>query len=111
MVRPILNRWHPGTGKITYWFPTLFCLGLFGAIGLLFFGLVAPIITYLLYFGLLFVHSLMINKNVTVALLSLVAVLIQFTGYGLGFLRNTLLMAISNKKPQELFPRLFFKTE
>lgn len=28
MVRPILNKWHPGTGKITYWFPLVFILGL-----------------------------------------------------------------------------------
>lgn len=111
MVRPILNRWHPGTGKITYWFPSLFCLGLIGAITLLFFGLVIPIIIYLLYFGLLFVHSMVMNKNIAVAHLSMVAVLIQFTGYGFGFIRNTLLMAISNKRPQELFPGLFFKTD
>jgi len=111
MVRPILNRWHPGTARITYWFPTLFCVGLLAAIGLLFFGSVVLIAVYLLYFGLLFVHAMAVNKNITVALLSLVAVLIQFTGYGFGFLRNTLLMAISNRKPQELFPRLFFKTD
>jgi hypothetical protein len=41
----------------------------------------------------------------------MVAVLIQFTGYGFGFIRNTLLMAISNKRPQGLFPGLFFKTD
>lgn len=23
-VRPILNKWHPATAKITYWFPTMF---------------------------------------------------------------------------------------
>ncbi|MBN4085547.1 glycosyltransferase, partial [Flavobacteriaceae bacterium AH-315-B10] len=27
-VRPILNHWYPETKKITYWFPTLFSLGL-----------------------------------------------------------------------------------
>ena len=26
MVRPILNNWHPGTSKLTYWFPTLLCV-------------------------------------------------------------------------------------
>src|SRR5690606_16241396 len=24
MVRPILNKWHPNTKRLTYWFPTLF---------------------------------------------------------------------------------------
>ena len=27
-VRPILNAWHPETIKLTYWFPSIFCLGL-----------------------------------------------------------------------------------
>jgi len=27
LVRPILNKWYPETKKVTYWFPTLFCLG------------------------------------------------------------------------------------
>ena len=111
MVRPILNRWHPGSGKITYWFPSLFCLGLLLAIVSIFFGLVVPIAIYLIYFGLLFVHSMGMNKNATVAFLSLVAVLIQFAGYGYGFLRNTLLLATSDKRPQELFPGLFFKID
>lgn len=111
MVRPILNKWHPGTGKITYWFPSFFCLGLLGSIALLIFGIVIPILIYLLYFSLLFVHSMWMNKNMTVAFLSLVAVLIQFAGYGFGFLKNTFLLAVSNKRPQELFPVLFFKTD
>ncbi|MCM4169745.1 Undecaprenyl-phosphate 4-deoxy-4-formamido-L-arabinose transferase [Arenibacter antarcticus] len=110
MVRPILNEWHPGTAKITYWFPSLFCLGLFISFVLLFFGMIAPIAIYLLYFGLLFVHSFVVNKSFMVALLSLIAVLIQFVGYGIGFLKNSILLAVSNKKPQDLFPNLFFKT-
>lgn len=110
MVRPILNLWHPGTAKITYWFPSFFSLGLLASFVSLFFGLIAPIVIYLLYFGVLFVHSFLVNKNVMVALLSLIAVLIQFVGYGTGFLRNSFLLAISRKRPQELFPKLFFKT-
>ncbi len=27
MVRPILNNWHPGSSRIFYWFPSLFCIG------------------------------------------------------------------------------------
>lgn len=110
MVRPILNLWHPGTAKLTYWFPTLFCLGLLGAIVLVVFGVFWPILIYTLYFGLLFVHSLVCNKNFKVALLSLLAVVIQFVGYGFGFLKNSMLLAVSNKKPEALFPKLFFKT-
>ena len=35
LVRPILNYWHPETKKITYWFPALFILGFFVALGLI----------------------------------------------------------------------------
>ena len=110
MVRPILNHWHPGTAKITYWFPTLFCLGLIGALVLMPVGIIWPIVVYVLYFCLIFVHSLMVNKNFKVAILSLIAVVIQFVGYGFGFLKNSILIALSTKKPEELFPKLFFKT-
>ena len=110
MVRPILNHWHPGTAKITYWFPTLFCLGLIWALVLMAVGIIWPIVVYVLYFCLIFVHSLMVNKNFKVAILSLIAVVIQFVGYGFGFLKNSILIALSTKKPEELFPKLFFKT-
>ncbi|MDX1363569.1 glycosyltransferase [Arenibacter latericius] len=110
MVRPILNQWHPGTAKITYWFPSLFCIGLLVSIVSLFFGLFLPIIIYLLYFGLLFVHSFIVNKSFKVAFLSLIAVLIQFFGYGIGFFKNSVLLIFSKKEPQVLFPKLFFKT-
>ena len=110
MVRPILNHWHPDSAKITYWFPTLFCFGFLGALALLVLGVLWPISIYALYFGLLFVHSLTVNKNFKVAVLSLMAVVIQFVGYGFGFFKNSILIAFSNKKPEELFPKLFFKT-
>ena len=110
MVRPILNHWHPDSAKITYWFPTLFCFGFIMAIALLVLRILWPISIYALYFGLLFVHSLMANKNIKVAALSLVAAVIQFVGYGFGFFKNSILIALSNKKPEELFPKLFFKT-
>lgn len=59
MVRPILNKWHPGTAKITYWFPTMFCLGLIGAIVLLFSAIYWPIMAYGIYLLLVFVDSLL----------------------------------------------------
>lgn len=110
MVRPILNKWHAGTAKITYWFPTLFCLGLLVSVGLLFLGVNWPIYLYGVYFVVVFIDALFKNKNIMVALLSIVAVLIQFSGYGYGFFKSTILTNFSNKKPQELFPKLFFKT-
>lgn len=109
MVRPILNKWHPTTAKITYWFPTLFCLGFLVALTLLILGISLPVWLYVLYFILLFVDSVLKNKNISVAYLSVIAAIIQFTGYGYGFLKSTLYLNFTDKEPQELFPKLFFE--
>jgi len=109
MVRPILNKWHPETAKITYWFPTLFCVGFITALFLFAFGIKLPLVGYGVYFGLLFIDSLLKNKNLKIAFLSLIAVAIQFVGYGYGFLKSTLKVNLNKKEPQELFPKLFFK--
>lgn len=107
-VRPILNKWHPQTAKTTYWFPTLFCLGFMAAMVLWSIGIVLPILLYAFYFTLIFIDSLSKNKSIAIALLSLLAVVIQFSGYGYGFLRSTLRLALSSKKSEELFPEVFF---
>lgn len=109
MVRPILNLWHPSTAKITYWFPSVFLIGFCTAIVFLLFGFSYLFLLFLFYFFLVFVDSLVKNKSVTVALLSLLAVGIQFCGYGYGFLKSTISLVVSKKIPQELFPSLFFK--
>ncbi|MEM0932405.1 MAG: glycosyltransferase [Bacteroidota bacterium] len=109
LVRPILNKWHPKTARLTYWFPSLFLAGLLVSIVLFFNGVAVPIVGYLIYFLLLFVDSLVRNKDFIVALLSVFAALVQFFGYGSGFLKSTLLINFSDKEPDKLFPKLFFK--
>lgn len=108
MVRPILNQWHPGSARIAYWFPTLFCLGFVIAAVFPFWNIWWPLYSYALYFGLVFAHALWSTKNAKVALWSLWAVCIQFSGYGFGFLKSFVYITISGRKPQELFPKLFF---
>lgn len=108
-VRPILNKWHPKTAKATYWFPTLFCSGFIIAVVLWSVGLLLPMLLFALYFLLIFLDSLIKNKSIAIALLSLLAVVIQFAGYGYGFLKSSLLLAFSPKEPQELFPEVFFQ--
>lgn len=107
-VRPILNKWHPETAKTTYWFPTLFCLGFIASLVLWSIGIVLPLFLYAFYFALIFIDSLFKNKSIAIALLSLLAVVIQFTGYGYGFLRSTFLLFFTGKKSEELFPEVFF---
>nr|WP_299388760.1 glycosyltransferase [Allomuricauda sp.] len=109
MVRPILNKWHPGTAKLTYWFPTLFMIGLLIAIVLVFFKLYWVLLAYAFYFLLLFLGALLKEGNSKVAVLSVFAALIQFTGYGWGFLKSTILLTFKNKEAEQLFPKLFFK--
>ena len=55
------------------------------------------------------VGTLLKTGNVKAALLAPVATLVQFAVYGLGFLKSTILLTFSRKKPEDLFPRLFFK--
>ncbi|MEO9511334.1 MAG: glycosyltransferase [Flavobacteriaceae bacterium] len=109
MVRPILSKWHPGTARLTYWFPSLFMVALLVSIPLAIGGFIFLLGILLAYLILLFFDSLFKNKSIKVAVLTIFAALIQFTGYGIGFLKSTILLNFSKKEPEELFPKLFFK--
>ena len=111
MVRPILNQWHPGSAKLSYWFPSFFILGLLASILLMGVQFYVPILLYLLYFILLFIDCLIQYKQPKVAIFSLWAVLVQFTAYGYGFLKSTILVNFSSKEPQMVFPNLFFQKD
>ena len=109
LVRPILNQWHPQTKKLTYWFPTVFSTGLLVSILLFFIGFKWLFFTYILYFLVAFVMALISTKSLGVSILSLMAILVQFLGYGYGFLKSTFAVSVLNKKPELYFPQLFFK--
>ncbi|WP_282122215.1 glycosyltransferase [Algibacter mikhailovii] len=109
LVRPILNFWHPSTKKFTYWFPTLFILGLIACLVLSVFNFTWPLILYMLYFVTAFVMALIETKSLTVSFLAIPAILIQFFGYGYGFLKSTLAVSTLKKDPEIHFPKLFFK--
>lgn len=107
--RPILNEWHPEYTKLTYFFPTIFVLGLDISIISAIFGFYFPLLCYVFYFSLLFVIALYKTKSIKIAFLSLIATIIQFYGYGLGYLKSFLLIQILKKNPKEVFPEMFFK--
>lgn len=111
LVRPILNTWHPQTKKITYWFPTLFCLGFIVSLILFFISFKWLFLCYLLYFSLAFVLAVFSTKSIVVSVLSIPAILVQFIGYGLGFLKSTFFIGVLNRKPEAEFPELFFKSK
>lgn len=109
-VRPILNMWHPETEKLTFWFPFLFVLGLLMATFLFFMGWYLPLWVYIIYFMFVFVSALFDTKSIVVAGYSIVAVFIQFFGYGIGFIESVFVLRVLRKHPEKYFPELFFKT-
>jgi glycosyltransferase involved in cell wall biosynthesis len=108
LVRPILNSWHPSTNKITYWFPSLFILGFLVANGLLFYEIKILLWVYISYFVIAFVVALFKTKSIIVSIYAILAICIQFFGYGYGFIKSTLTIQILKKKPEDYFPELFF---
>lgn len=86
MARPYLNKVYPKTAKITYWFPSLFVIGLLFSIGMLCVGYPIFIYCYAFYATIIFVDSFIKTKNIGVAFLSVFSTLVQFLGYGIGFL-------------------------
>lgn len=86
--RPKLNKMYPSTAKLTYWFPSLFILGFDVSLILLLFGFWQFIAFYGVYFIFIFIDSLLQNKSVNVAFLSIITTFTQFIGYGLGFLES-----------------------
>ena len=86
--RPILNKKYPEAAKPTYWFPSLFIIGLDISLILAIIGYYKILYVYGFYFLLIFLDSLFQNKNIYVAFLSMITTITQFFGYGLGFLES-----------------------
>ena len=86
--RPLLTKQFPKTTKLTYWFPSLFILGFVFSLILLVFNFSYPIILFFIYFLIIFLHASFENKNLKIGLLTIWATMIQFFGYGMGFLKS-----------------------
>jgi len=108
-VRPILNKWHPSSKKLTYWFPTIFILGLLFSICIVYSNVYYFLLLYGFYFFAVLCSAFFLTHNLKIAFMSLVAVCIQFFGYGYGFFNSSLKLMTSKKSAQEIFPKLFFK--
>lgn len=107
LVRPILNQWHPASAKITFWLPAVFVLFVVASV---FLTVLNPIfiLPLTLYIILILLDSSIRNKSLWIGLMSVVAVFIQFFGYGLGFLKSFWKVIVLKKNPEEAFPFLFF---
>jgi glycosyltransferase involved in cell wall biosynthesis len=108
IVRPILNQWHPQSKSLVYWFPTLFSIGFILSLLLTIFNVLLPLYLYIIYFIVAFILALISNKSFVVAFQALIAIVVQFFGYGYGFIKSTINLVVLGKKAEERFPHLFF---
>lgn len=120
IARPILNQRHPGSGKLTYWFPTLFCLGdALVLLSLFVHVFIVPLrsdflffsfVLYVLYFSALWFHALFKTKSFLIAGMTQYVVRVQFYSYGYGFLKSWIYLNILKQKPEKAFPSHFSKS-
>lgn len=108
--RPILNQWHKGSAKLTYWFPTLFCIGFLIAVFFAFAKSYLLLYLYGFYFISVLLEATFRYKSLKIGFMSVWAVCIQFYGYGKGFLQSHIQVNILKKTPEKVFPYLFFKS-
>jgi glycosyltransferase involved in cell wall biosynthesis len=105
--RPILNTMYSNTARVTYWFPSLFVIGLLVSILFLVFKRFELLYLYGFYYSCIFLHSLFVNRSIPIAVASIFATTIQFFGYGFGFLRSFFRVSVLQKPIKEAFPRMF----
>ena len=93
--RPLLNKQYPNTAKLTYWFPSVFLLGFLVSVAALFYKIFFPFYSLIFYLLAIFISSTSKTKNIKIGFLSVLTTMIQFLGYGIGFLKSVFLY---NKK-------------
>lgn len=84
-----IRRFYPEEVKLVHLFPTLFLAGLILSILFVIFdvsGLNRFWLLYILYAGSLFLGSLVNEKNLWIAILSVIAAFTQLSAYSIGFL-------------------------
>ena len=109
VVRNILSKWHPGTGKMVYAFPSLF---LIGSISSLLLGLIASwylALPVLLIALIMFVEALFTRKSLVIALLAVPAAFIQLGGYGFGYLKSFIKIRLLGLDEKVAFGSFFFE--
>ncbi|SEB16944.1 glycosyltransferase [Pedobacter hartonius] len=88
-----IYKHFPAELKLVHFFPAVFTLGIMLVLVLnIFYPPLAYIsnVFLLVYFMLIFFHSLILNHSLKVAFLSIISSFIQLTAYGLGFIQDFL---------------------
>ena len=107
--RPILNQRYPEYAKATYWFPGLFCFFFIVSLIAVFWGFYPLFLSYISYYLLLFLMAVCYTGNIKIAGLAVVASVIQFYGYGRGFLTSVFKLKVLNQQAEKAMPEMFFK--
>lgn len=105
--RPILNKMHSGSSKLSYWLPSLFVIGFAVACLLLYVGFLPGILVFGLYTLLVLIDAFSKTKSLAVAFNSIFAVYVQFFGYGLGYLRSFFRVHVKGMDIRTAFPGMF----
>ena len=111
LVRPILNKWHPETSKVTYWFPLAFMMYSIVSLLLVIAGYWIFLMFLLLYCILIIAGATIRFKNIKIGLLAVKAVMIQYYGYAKGFITSYYYIHVQKKKPEKTFTFLFFDSK
>lgn len=102
--RLVLNKLHPGALKPVHLMPACFVLG---NLFLVMMAVICRSVLWLVPLGVyilgLFTESLVRNRSIRIALLSIVASYVQLFGYGLGFLDELLTHRTMGKGQEEMF--------
>lgn len=86
-----IYKHFPSELKLVHFFPAVFTIGFIANVLCnIFYSPLAYLgnAVFLVYFMLIFFHSLTINKSLKVAFLSILSSFIQLTAYGLGFIQD-----------------------
>lgn len=108
--RPILNQRHPKYVKLSFAFPSFFLIGyVLGVWEYFLLGRGLFLAVYGLYTFVIFFHSLVVSRNLSIAGLSVVSSYIQMFSYGWGFLESWLKLNLLRMKPEDAFPKHFHR--
>lgn len=102
---------HPGTLKLTHFFPVAF---LAYSITAIVYTIVVPLgwstlLPLALYLALILLHATLRQRSITVGILSVVASCVQLFGYGLGFVRGLWFRMILGRKDGHAFEQTYYK--
>ncbi len=89
--RILVGRAHPGSVKLMHWFPALFLIGLFISPIMFLFSLNLGLLLalgYSIFLLAIAIGGWTTTKSIPVALLCVPSALVQFCGYGYGFLKE-----------------------